>query len=50
LVVANKMDLPEARRNLTAFKRKHRVRILEISALGGEGLGKLKLALRKALS
>jgi GTP-binding protein len=50
LVVANKMDLPEAKKNLTAFKRKLRVRIIEISALAGDGLAKLRLALRKALS
>ena len=50
LVVANKMDLPAARKNLTAFKRKHRVRVLEISALAADGLDKLKLALRKALA
>ena len=70
LVVANKMDLPEARKNLAAFKRKLKVaqpsrlrkakrpqagtltppfKILEISALDGMGLEKLKLALRKAL-
>ncbi|MGD0650120.1 MAG: Obg family GTPase [Verrucomicrobiia bacterium] len=70
LVVANKMDLPEARKNLAAFKRKLKVaqpsrlrkakrpqagtltppfKIMEISALSGTGLEKLKLALRKAL-
>jgi len=67
LVVANKMDLPEAKKNLTAFKKnvgrashpsKSRrtggmpvpPRILEISALAGDGLGKFKLELRKALT
>ena len=50
LVVANKMDLPEAKKNLTAFKRKHRVRVREIAALAGDGLDKLKLALRKTLA
>jgi len=49
LVVANKMDLPGAKKNLAAFKRKHRVRVLDISALDGEGLDKLKMALRKAV-
>ena len=72
LVVANKMDLPEARKNLTVFRRKvaqasslspvrrgdkgrtgkmpvQLKKILEISALDGTGLEKLKLALRKAL-
>jgi GTP-binding protein len=75
LVVANKMDLPDAKKNLAAFKRKlagrpsrapkkqptgtrsagsgqapARQKILEISALAGEGLEKLKLELRKALA
>ena len=67
LVVANKMDLPEARKNLTAFKRKvgrasrppkgtktgempAPLKLLEISALEGMGLEKLKLALRKVLA
>ena len=68
LVVANKMDLPEAKKNLAAFKRKvgratrpSKSRrtgealgppksILEISALDGTGLEKLKLAIRKALT
>jgi GTP-binding protein len=50
LVVANKMDLPAARKNLATFKRKHRGRVLEISALTGDGLDKLKLALRRALA
>jgi GTP-binding protein len=68
LVVANKMDLPDAKKNLAAFKRKLAggtrsrkakrpqagtlalPKILEISALGGEGLEKLKLELRKALA
>lgn len=50
LVVANKMDLPVAKKNLAAFKRKHRVRVAGISALAGEGVEKLKLALRKALA
>lgn len=78
LVVANKMDVPVAKKNLAAFKRqvgqasslskvktKNRTskpsqtrrgspqmllpRILEVSALDGTGLEKLKLALRKAL-
>jgi GTP-binding protein len=70
LVVANKMDLPAARKNLAAFKRKAAaaprsrkrrsasettagrspVRVLEISALAGDGLEKLKLELRKTLA
>lgn len=49
LVVANKMDVPAAKKNLAAFKRKHRVRTVEISALEGTGLEKLKQAIRKSL-
>src|SRR5438128_1535744 len=50
LVVANKMDLPAAKRNLTTFKRKHRVKVAEISAQEATGLDKLKLALLKTLA
>ncbi len=50
LIVANKMDIPAAKKNLTAFKRKHRGRVHEISALESAGLDKLKLAIRKALA
>jgi GTP-binding protein len=61
LVVANKMDLPAAKKNLAAFKKKMvarpstpalsgRGKILEISALEGDGLDELKLAIRKSLS
>ena len=50
LVVANKMDLPTARKNLAAFKRKVKaVRVIDISALDGKGLDKLRTAIRKAL-
>jgi GTP-binding protein len=49
VVVANKMDMPAAKKNLAAFKRKHRGRVIEISALESAGLEKLKLAIRKAL-
>ena len=49
LVVANKMDLVAAKKNLAAFKRKYRVRVTDVSALESTGLDKLKLALRKAL-
>jgi 50S ribosomal subunit-associated GTPase HflX len=41
--------LPAAKKNLAAFKRKHKVRVIPISAQAGDGLEKLKLALRKAL-
>ena len=57
LVIANKMDLPEAKKNLTAFKNKPKrtggksapLKILKVSALAGDGLQKLKLELHKAL-
>jgi GTP-binding protein len=60
VVVANKMDVPAAKKNLVAFKRKLAgkkktgktpvpLKILEISAQDGTGLEKLKLALRKLL-
>jgi len=47
LVVANKMDLPEAAANLKKFCRRHKVDVLEISCLGGEGIEKLKEELLK---
>lgn len=50
LIVANKMDLPAAKKNLTAFKRKHRPRVLEISAREATGVEKLKLELLRTLS
>lgn len=77
LVVANKMDLSEAKKNLAAFRRKVAtaprlrkakrsqagtprpqsrgkpalpVKVLQISALAGVGLEKLKLELHKALT
>jgi GTPase len=50
VVVANKMDLPDAKKNLAAFKRKLKVKAIEISALAGDGLEKLKLAMHKLLS
>lgn len=46
ICVANKMDLPEAAANLKEFKRKLRIKPLEISALTGAGLAALKKALR----
>ena len=41
IVVANKMDMPEAKENLRKFKEKVSVDILEIAALNGAGLEKL---------
>ena len=48
LVVANKMDLPEAAAHLAKFKRRyHTVDVLEISCATGDGLEKLKKELLK---
>ena len=47
LVVANKMDLPEARAQLAKFKRRHKVDVLTISCLDGKGLETLKEGLRR---
>jgi GTP-binding protein len=47
VVVANKMDVEAAAANLTKLKRKHKVDILKISCLTGEGLEELKQELRK---
>jgi len=38
IIVANKIDLPEARENLTAFRKKIRKKVFPISAVTGEGL------------
>ncbi len=45
LVVANKMDLPEAAENLKVFKRKTRTKPLSVSTHSGDGLEELKLRL-----
>lgn len=42
LVVANKMDLPEAAQNLKKFTRKTRIKPLPVSALMKEGLADLR--------
>lgn len=49
LVVANKMDLPAAKKNLAALKRSLKIKPVPISALTGDGVDKLKLAIRAAL-
>ena len=41
LVVANKMDLPEAAKKIAALKKKVKERIVEVSAEKGAGIGKL---------
>ena len=47
VVVANKMDIASAKANLAKFKRRHKVDIVEISCVTGDGLEELKQALRK---
>ncbi len=47
LVVANKMDLPDAAVNLAKFRRKHRVGIVAVSCATGAGLPELKKELLK---
>lgn len=47
LVVANKMDVPEAKKKLAAFKRAHKVAILPISCETGDGLQRLRKELLK---
>lgn len=49
LVVANKMDLPAAAANLRAFKRRHKVDVVKISCLSGNGLDELKETLRQRI-
>ncbi len=45
LIVANKMDLPEAAENLKIFKRKTRTRPLPVSSLTGAGVEAVKQAI-----
>ena len=47
ILVANKMDLPEARKNLENFKHKVKKEIFPISAATGEGIEGLLQRLRK---
>ncbi len=49
VTVANKMDLPDAKKNLQRFKRKYKVKIFPISALEKEGLEELVNAIREIL-
>ena len=49
IVVANKMDMPEAKKNLEEFKNKVKVPIYEISAIKGEGLSLVALKLADML-
>lgn len=50
ITVANKMDLESARINIKKFKKRNRKKILEISALTGEGLEDLVEEIAKNLS
>ena len=50
IVVANKMDLPAAKENLKAFRKKVRKTIYPISALNKEGLEELIGTITKGLS
>ncbi|MEI6807574.1 MAG: GTPase ObgE [bacterium] len=47
LIVANKMDVKQAAKNLTRFTKKFRKRPICISATTGDGIDKLKIALKK---
>jgi GTP-binding protein len=49
IIVANKMDLPESKKNLTRFKRKFTKDIISISAKEKEGLEKLVKSIRLLL-
>ena len=49
VVVANKMDLPQAKDNLKSFKKACTVDCIEISALKGQGLKELVWELRKMI-
>ncbi|MDR2863423.1 MAG: GTPase ObgE [Puniceicoccales bacterium] len=46
LIVANKMDAPDAAKKLAAFKRKHKGEVLPISCLDGTGLDELRKVIR----
>lgn len=51
LVVANKMDLPDAKENLRAFKQRYKKReVIPISANEGEGLETLRDRLREVVA
>lgn len=49
IVIANKMDLPEAAKHLKRFKKKYKEQIFEISALEKKGLDKLVEAVKEML-
>lgn len=49
IIIANKMDMPDAKKNLEEFKTKVKEPIYEISAINGEGLDKVIYALSDIL-
>lgn len=49
IIIANKMDMPDAKKNLEEFKTKVKETIYEISAINGEGLDKVIYALSDIL-
>jgi GTP-binding protein len=49
LLVANKMDLPEAEENLKRFKKKYKEEIIVISAIENQGLDNLVVKMRDLL-
>ncbi len=49
LIVANKMDVPEAADNLKKFKKKYRGKLFPVSALQGAGLDELIGSIQKIL-
>ena len=49
IIIANKMDMPEAKKNLELFKSKVKEPVYEISAINGQGLDKVIYALSDIL-
>jgi GTP-binding protein len=49
LIVANKMDLPDAAANLARFRRRHRRKVVGVSCATGAGLPELKKELLKQI-
>mgnify|MGYP001567163248 CR=1 FL=1 len=49
IIAANKMDLPQAKKNLPVFKQKVKEKVIPISALEAEGLDRLLNAIQKKL-
>ncbi len=49
IIIANKMDMPNALTNLEAFRKKVNVEIYQVEAINGNGLKQVVLALAKML-